>query len=56
MATTLATRLIEGVLADTLSCRRTDELAELITTSRTVMSSFAKAKTAKIGMSGIQCS
>ncbi|KAI5798034.1 PCI domain-containing protein [Peziza echinospora] len=28
--------------------RRTDELAELITTSRSVMSSFAKAKTAKI--------
>lgn len=30
--------------------RRTGELAELIATSRTVMSSFAKAKTAKIGM------
>lgn len=29
--------------------RKTDELVNLITTSRTVLSSFAKAKTAKLG-------
>jgi len=38
------------IIADLVNYRRIDELAQLITTSRTVMSSFAKAKTAKIGM------
>lgn len=31
-------------------CRRANDLVDLITTSRTVLSSFAKAKTAKLGM------
>lgn len=30
--------------------RRANDLVDLITTSRTVLSSFAKAKTAKLGM------
>lgn len=30
--------------------RKANELVDLITTSRTVLSSFAKAKTAKLGM------
>lgn len=30
--------------------RNTNELVDLITRSRTVLSSFAKAKTAKLGM------
>lgn len=32
--------------------RKPNELVDLITTSRTVLSSFAKAKTAKLGMGG----
>lgn len=32
------------------NCRKPDELVDLITKSRTVLSSFAKAKTAKLGM------
>jgi hypothetical protein len=32
-----------------ISYRKPDELVDLITTSRTVLSSFAKAKTAKLG-------
>lgn len=35
--------------------RRTPELAELIKTSRSVLSAFAKAKTAKIGMLMVTC-
>ena len=34
--------------------RKADELVELIKTSRTVLSSFAKAKTAKLGKSSHQ--
>jgi hypothetical protein len=33
-----------------MSGRKADELVDLITTSRAVLSSFAKAKTAKLGM------
>lgn len=33
--------------------RKADELVDLITKSRTVLSSFAKAKTAKLGKSQI---
>ena len=32
-----------------IACRQVDKLVELIKTSRTIMSNFAKAKTAKIG-------
>jgi len=36
--------------------RRSDDLAELVKTSRSTLSSFAKAKTAKLGEDGRRCS
>lgn len=35
--------------AELMDCRNVDALVDLITTSRTTLSSFAKAKTAKLG-------
>jgi hypothetical protein len=38
-----------GTRTDCTPSRKSQELVDLITTSRTVLSSFAKAKTAKLG-------
>lgn len=35
--------------------KRVDDLAELVKTSRSTLSSFAKAKTAKLGMYNLSC-
>ena len=43
-------KLLGGTLL--MIYRKSDELVDLVTTSRTVLSSFAKAKTAKLGTGG----
>lgn len=38
------------LVSDIIITRKPKELVDLVTTSRTVLTSFAKAKTAKLGM------
>lgn len=46
----MASRSVAGIACiDHDPSRKSQELVDLVTTSRTVLSSFAKAKTAKLG-------